>query len=240
MAHAVGALLVVDSTWSGLITQKPLALGADVVIHSTTKYINGHGDSLGGAVIGTKHFIRDVREYGIVHLGACISPFNAWLILRGSVTLPMRMQKHSENALKVAEFLESHPKVQSVRFPWLKSHPSRELAMRQMSAPSGMLTFNLRADMMQHFEFLKKLKLITHAVSLGHDQSLIIYIPTFFFFDDMVVFNDAQKEKYTAIMGEGIYRLSVGIEDAGDIIGDLQQALDMVSFESSIPVSPDI
>jgi len=228
MAHAVGATVVVDSTWSGLVTQSPLKLGADVVIHSATKYINGHGDSLGGAVIGRKKFLADVREYGIVHLGACISPFNAWLILRGSVTLPMRVQRHSENARKVAEFLESHAKVKSVRYPGLKSHPGYEIARRQMNAPSGMLNFNLKADMKEHFEFLKRLKLVTHAVSLGHDQSLIIYIPTFFFFEDMVVFNDAQKEKYTNLMGEGIYRLSVGIEDADDIIKDLGNALDQV------------
>lgn len=228
MAHAVGATMVVDSTWSGLVTQSPLKLGADVVIHSATKYINGHGDFLGGAVIGRKKFLADVREYGIVHLGACISPFNAWLILRGSVTLPMRVQRHCENAWKVAEFLESHAKVKSVRYPGLESHPGYEIAKRQMKAPSGMLNFNLKADMKEHFEFLKRLKLVTHAVSLGHDQSLIIYIPTFFFFEDMVVFNDAQKEKYTNLMGEGIYRLSVGIEDADDIIKDLGNALDQV------------
>lgn len=228
MAHAVGATVVVDSTWSGLVTQSPLKLGADVVIHSATKYINGHGDSLGGAAIGKKKFLADVREYGIVHLGACISPFNAWLILRGSVTLPIRVQRHCENAQKVAEFLESHAKVKSVRYPGLKSHPGYEIARRQMKAPSGMLNFNLKADMKEHFEFLKRLKLVTHAVSLGHDQSLIIYIPTFFFFEDMVVFNDAQKKKYTNLMGEGIYRLSVGIEDADDIIKDLGNALDQV------------
>ncbi|HDP80741.1 MAG TPA: PLP-dependent transferase, partial [Spirochaetes bacterium] len=201
LAHGVNATLVVDSTWSGLLTQKPLLLGADVVIHSATKYINGHGDSLGGAVIGKKKFLAEVREYGIVHLGACISPFNAWLIMRGSVTLPMRMKKHSENAQKVAEFLASHPKVQSVCYPGLPNHPAHETAKKQMTRFSGMLTFNLKADMTEHFEFLKRLRLITYAVSLGHDQSLIYYLPTAFFFDDMVVMNERQKEKYTAIMG---------------------------------------
>jgi len=225
LAHAVGATLVVDSTWSGLVNQSPLQLGADVVIHSATKYINGHGDSLGGAVIGRKKFLGEVREYGITHLGACISPFNAWLILRGSVTLPLRARKHSENAQKVAEFLEDHPKVKSVSFPGLKSHPGYAVAQKQMKAPSGMLNFNLKADMNAHFAFLNQLKLITHAVSLGHDQSLIMYIPTFFFFEDMVVFNAAQREKYSPIMGEGIFRLSVGIENADDIIADLEQAL---------------
>jgi methionine-gamma-lyase len=225
LARSVGAVCIVDSTWSGLVTQKPLALGADVVVHSVTKYINGHGDSLAGAVIGRKSLLKQVREYGIVHLGACISPFNAWLVLRGSVTLPMRMRKHSENAQRVAEFLESHPKVNSVRFPGLPSHPDYKIARKQMSAPSGMLTFNLKADLMEHFEFIKRLRLVTHAVSLGHDQSLIWYIPTVFFFEDMVVMNEKQKQKYSAVMGEGIFRLSVGIEDADDIIEDLREAL---------------
>jgi methionine-gamma-lyase len=228
MAHSVGATVIVDSTWSGLVGQKPLELGADIVIHSLTKYINGHGDSLGGAVIGKKKTLADVREYGIVHLGACISPFNAWLILRGSVTLPMRVQKHSENAQRVAEFLNAHEKVNMVRFPGLRNHPGYEIAQKQMKNPSAMLNFNLKADMMEHFNFLGRLELITYAVSLGHDQTLMFYIPTSFFFEDMVVFNEVQKEKYTGIMGDGIFRLSVGIEDPDDIIADLDQALDGV------------
>jgi len=228
MAHGVGATMIVDSTWSGLLNQQPLSLGADLVVHSATKYINGHGDALGGAVIGSQKVLADIREYGIVHLGACISPFNAWLILRGSVTLPMRMEKHSQNAQAVALFLESHPRVKSVTYPGLKSHPGYEIARKQMKAPSGMLNFSLKADMMAHFDFLKELELITHAVSLGHDQSLMVYIPTEFFFEDMVVFNDAQKEKYAELMGEGIFRFSVGIENSEDIIADLKQALDKV------------
>lgn len=227
-AHKVGVTMIVDSTWSGLVTQKPLSLGADVVIHSATKYINGHGDALGGAIIGPKKMLADVREYGIVHLGACLSPFNAWLMLRGSVTLPLRMKEHSRNAQKVAEFLEAHDKVDRVLYPGLKSHPGYEIAQKQMTAPSGMMTFNLKADMMEHFEFLKRLKLITHAVSLGHDQTLILYIPTLFFYQDMVVFNDEQKARYDKLMGEGVYRLSVGIEDAEDIIEDLARALEQV------------
>jgi cystathionine gamma-synthase/methionine-gamma-lyase len=165
MAHEVGATMIVDSTWSGLVNQHPLSLGADMVVHSATKYINGHGDALGGAVIGRRKMLADIREYGIVHLGACISPFNAWLILRGSVTLPLRMEKHSQNAMAVATFLESHPKVKFVTYPGLKSHPAYELARRQMKAPSGMMNFSLKADMMAHFDFLKNLRLITHAVS---------------------------------------------------------------------------
>lgn len=225
LAHEVGAAFVVDSTWSGLITQKPIQLGADIVIHSATKYINGHGDALGGAVMGSKTLLAKIRESGVVHLGACISPFNAWLIMRGIVTLPLRMEKHSDNAMKVAEYLNSHEKVESVRYPGLASHPQYQIAKGQMTSFSGMINFSLGLELMENFEFLKKLKLIKHAVSLGHDQSLIVYVPTMFFFDDMVVFNDEQKKKYTDIMGEGIYRFSVGIEDSEDIIQDLAQAM---------------
>ena len=229
VAHTAGATMIVDSTWSGLVTQKPLKLGADVVIHSATKYLNGHGDALGGAVMGNKKILADVREYGVVHLGACISPFNAWLIMRGLVTLPLRMKKHCENAMKIARFLESHAKVSAVRYPGLASHPQHEVAARQMTEFSGMLNFSLNADLMANFEFIRQLQLITHAVSLGHDQSLIIYIPTLFFFEDMVQFDDAQKEKYTKMMGEGIFRFSVGIENSDDIIHDLSRAMDSLT-----------
>ena len=228
IAHEAGATMIVDSTWSGLIQQKPIQYGADVVIHSATKYLNGHGDALGGAVMGRKNFLADVREYGIVHLGACISPFNAWLIMRGLVTLPLRMKRHAENALTVARFLEDHGKVTLVRYPGLKSHPQHPVAARQMTDFSGMLNFALDTDLMTNFSFLKELKLITHAVSLGHDQSLIIYIPTLFFFEDMVKFDEAQKEKYTRIMGDGVFRFSVGLEDAEDIIKDLDQGIQAV------------
>jgi cystathionine beta-lyase/cystathionine gamma-synthase len=226
IAHEAGATLIVDSTWSGLVHQKPLELGADVVIHSATKYLNGHGDALGGAVMGRQAFLADVREYGLVHLGACISPFNAWLIMRGLVTLPLRMEKHAENALRVSRFLESRDKVNLVRYPGLESHPQHRLAAEQMSGYSAMINFRLDTDLMTNFTFLKALKLITHAVSLGHDQSLILYIPTIFFFEDMVQFDAAQQEKYGRIMGDGIYRFSVGLENAEDLVADLDQAIE--------------
>jgi len=228
MAHQVGATLIVDSTWSGLVTQRPLALGADVVIHSATKYINGHGDALGGAILGSRGLLADVREYGVVHLGACISPFNAWLIMRGIVTLPMRMRQHSESALKVARFLESHERVVQVRYPGLASHPQHEIARQQMRDFSGMMTFSLDCELLENFQFLKRLGLITHAVSLGHDQSLIIYLPTVFFFQDMVELPEQRKMKYWNLMGDGVFRFSVGIEDADDLIADLAQALDSI------------
>jgi cystathionine gamma-synthase/methionine-gamma-lyase len=228
MAHRAGATMVVDSTWSGLVTQRPLRLGADVVIHSATKYINGHGDALGGAIMGKRSFLADVRESGVVHLGVCISPFNAWLIMRGIVTLPLRMKQHSENALRIAQFLENHERVTRVRYPGLESDPQHAVAAKQMSDYSGMMNFSIDCDLMTNFEFIRKLEIITHAVSLGHDQSLILYIPTAFFFDDMVVFDERQKERYSTLMGDGIFRFSVGIEHCDDLIGDLGRALDSI------------
>ena len=228
MAHSAGARMIVDSTWSGILTQKPIMIGADVVIHSATKYLNGHGDALGGAVMGKKEFLKDVREYGIVHLGACISPFNAWLIMRGLVTLPLRMRKHSENGIKIAQFLEAHDKVDLVRYPGLQSHPQHDIAKKQMNGFSGMIVFRQKLDLLKNFDFLRRLRLIKHATSVGHDQSLIYYLPTIFFFSDMVVLDEGQQQKYVDLMGEGVYRLSVGIEDADDIIHDLSQAMEAI------------
>jgi cystathionine beta-lyase/cystathionine gamma-synthase len=226
MAHGVGATVIVDSTWSGLVNQSPLELGADAVIHSATKYLNGHGDALGGAVMGSRKFLAEVREQGVVHLGACISPFNAWLIMRGIVTLPMRVEKHSRNALEVARFLESRERVTQVRYPGLPSHPQHEVAKKQMSEFSGMMNFTLDCELLENLEFIKKLELITHAVSLGHDQSLIFYLPTAFFFQDMVELSEEKKMKYWSLMGDGVFRFSVGIENPDDIIEDLARALD--------------
>jgi cystathionine beta-lyase/cystathionine gamma-synthase len=225
LAHEVGALLVVDSTWSGVVTQRPLELGADLVVHSATKYLNGHGDALGGAVLGPRKLLAEVRERGVVHLGACLSPFNAWLILRGIVTLPLRMRRHGENALAVARFLESHPRVRLVRYPGLPSHPQHALAAGQMRGFSGMLNFALDCDPRESFHFIERLRLVTHAVSLGHDQSLILYLPTGFFFADMVELDERRREKYRDLMGEGLFRFSVGLEDAEDIVEDLERAL---------------
>jgi cystathionine beta-lyase/cystathionine gamma-synthase len=226
LAHGVGATLIVDSTWSGLVDQRPLELGADVVIHSATKYLNGHGDALGGAVLGRRDFLAEVREQGVVHLGACISPFNAWLIMRGIITLPMRMEKHSQNALRVARFLESHQRVTQVRYPGLPSHPQHEVAKKQMSGFSGMLNFTLDCELLENFRFIEELQLITHAVSLGHDQSLVFYLPTTFFFQDMVELSEKKRMKYWSQMGDGVFRFSVGIENPDDIIEDLERALD--------------
>ena len=204
IAHAHGALLSVDSTWSGLTTQSPLVLGADLVEHSISKYINGHGDALGGAVFGKKSLIDVIRKFVVKDMGACISPFNAWQIMRGVATLPIRMERHNANAMQVAQFLETAPGVAWVRYPGLKSHPNHAVAAQQMQGFSGMLNFDL-VDTSKRADFISKLKVFVHAVSLGHDESLIF------------VYNDYN--------GHDFFRVSIGIEDARDLITDITQAL---------------
>ena len=139
---------------------------------SLSKYINGHGDAVAGAVLGSRALIERVREFAVTRLGGCISPFNAWQIMRGSATLPLRLERHSDNALAVAEFLESHPKVAWVRFPGLPSHPQHEVARAQMKYYSGMLNFDIVGDPGQRIEVIRRLKFFSHATCLGHDESL--------------------------------------------------------------------
>ncbi len=221
-ARQVGAILSVDSTFSGMVTQSPLSLGADMVMHSLSKYINGHGDGLGGAIIGRHDLIRKICEAATIHLGATISPFNAWLIMRSTETLTLRMQKHCDSAMEVAPFLQSHPKVKFVRYPGLESHPQHHVARRQMSAFSGMINFGLHGDAASYFRFLGRLTIITHAVCLGHAESLIQFYPQDGDHPELGVLN------YPEDIGEGFLRLSVGLEEPEDLIADLEQALEAV------------
>ncbi len=215
LARSVGALLSVDSTFATPFLQQPLALGADLVIHSLTKYINGHGDAMGGAVIGRQELIGQIKRQALVNLGGVISPFNAWLIMRGVVTLPLRMKQHSESALQVARFLEAHPSVAFVAYPGLNSHPQHEIARKQMTMFSGVMAFGLKGDVDTHNKFVNALKLIVPAVSIGHDESLIVYTGP----------HDERNHFYPPAFKQGHLRFSVGLEAAGDIIADLAQAL---------------
>ncbi len=225
IAHDAGALLVVDSTWAGPCLQRPLALGADYVIHSATKYLNGHGDALGGIIVGPASGIHRIRKKALVHLGGAISPFNAWLIARGLVTLPLRMARHSESALTIARFLEGHPAVARVIYPGLESHPQYDLARRQMRAFGGMLTFQLRGGLGAAITLAEKVRLFQYATSLGHARSLLFYYPTDVYVDSAPYLTREQKERIREWMGEGIVRVSVGLEDPQDLIADLDQAL---------------
>lgn len=216
IAHENGALLSVDNTFASPYNQRPIELGADFAVESLTKYINGHGDAMGGAIIGKKEYLDVVRAQSQINLGATISPFNAWLIMRGSVTLPLRMKQHNENALKIARYLEKLDCVSFVAYPGLESHKGHEIAKKQMkNGFGGVLSFGLKADHDTHNKFVSELKLITSAVSLGHDESLIVFLGE----------DDERQYLYPEEFHNGFFRFSVGIEDADDLIADIEQAL---------------
>jgi methionine-gamma-lyase len=217
IAHSNGTLLSVDNTFASPYNQRPTEIGADFTVESLTKYINGHGDAMGGAIIGKKEYLDIIRAQSQVNLGGTISPFNAWLIMRGAVTLPLRMKQHNENALKVAKYLESVKGVSFVAYPGLESNKGYEIAKTQM-APGfgGVLSFGLNADHDTYNKFVSHLKVITSAVSLGHDESLIVFIGE----------NDERQYLYPEEFHDGFFRFSVGIEDADDIIEDLRQAFE--------------
>lgn len=225
IAHEAGALLAVDSTWAGPCLQKPIALGADFVLHSLTKYLNGHGDALGGAVLGSEKNMQRLRKEMLVHLGGALSPFNAWLILRGLVTLSLRMQQHCNSALQVARFLESHPKVERVFYPGLESHPHHELAARQMSGFGGMLTFRLKGGLGAAITLAEKIRLFSYATSLGHAHSLLFYYPYDLYIDAAPFYTAEQKLRIREWTGDGLIRASIGLESADDLIRDLDRAL---------------
>jgi len=226
IAHAAGAKLAVDSTFATPLATRPLQLGADFVIHSLTKYLGGHGDALGGAILGTQADLVPLRKKTAIRLGGVLSPFNAWLIIRGVATFPLRMRAHAENALKVAQFLERHPKVSRVIYPGLPSHPQYELARRQMKNFSGMLTFQVKDGPRQARVFAEQLQIIHYAVSLGHHRSLIFFLKTKDLLESSFKLDsEAQLVSWKAFAGEGIFRLSVGLEDADDLIEDLKRAL---------------
>jgi cystathionine beta-lyase/cystathionine gamma-synthase len=225
VVHQAGARLVVDSTFATPIATRPIELGADFVVHSLTKYIGGHGDALGGAIVGPAEALAKLRLDTAIHLGGTLSPFNAWLILRGMATLPLRMAAHARNAHAVAWFLESHPRVRRVIYPGLDSHPQAELARRQMANFSGMLSFQTDDGPEQAQRFAKRLEVFHHAVSLGHHRSLLFYIATADLQQHSFRLDDEHLARYRTWAGDGIFRVSVGLEDPEDLCADLDQAL---------------
>ena len=222
IAHQNGALLSVDNTFASPYNQRPIELGADFVVESLTKYINGHGDAMGGAIIGKKEYLDIISAQAQVNLGGTISPFNAWLIMRGTVTLPLRMRRHNDNALKIARWLEKQPGVSFVAYPGLESNKGHEIAEKQMiNGFGGVLSFGLKADHDTHNRFVQNLNIITSAVSLGHDESLIVFLGE----------NDERQYLYPEEFHNGFFRFSVGIEDADDLIEDLRQALQYTGLQ---------
>jgi len=224
ITHAAGAKLSVDSTFATPVATQPIKLGADFVIHSLSKYLCGHGDAIGEAVLGSSDEVLGIRHL-LIHLGGAISPFNAWLIMRGITTLPIRMKAHEDNAFKVARFLEAHPQVKRVIYPGLDSHPQHELAKRQMRNFSGMIAFQTQNPLALAQAFAEHLQIIHYAVSLGHQRSLIYYIATQEMLETSFTLNESQVADYRSFAGDGVFRFSVGLEDVEDICNDLELSM---------------
>lgn len=222
IAHQNGALLSVDNTFASPYNQKPLELGADFVVEALTKFINGHGDAQGGAILSNDLETMDrIRYEAQVNVGAVISPFNAWQIFRGSVTFPLRMQRINETSQKIAEWLEQRKNVTFVSYPGLPDNPGHELAKRQMkNGFGGVISFGVAADDKTVERFCTALKVVTFAVSLGHDESLIFPQPSY----------DERIGLYPERFRSGFIRFSVGLEEPEDIIADLDQAFRAVGL----------
>ena len=219
IAHASGAMLSIDATFTPPPFFRALEHGADLVIHSLTKYINGHGDAMGGVVIGSRQLLQHIKADALVDVGGTISPFNAWLIMRGSVTLPLRLRQHFSSAELIAAYLESDPRVAYVAYPGLKSHPQHDLAGRQFGGRGygAMMAFAVEGDPKAQNRFVSNLRVITSAMSLGHDESLIVHVGA----KGRGGF-DKYPEKFQKY---GHLRLSIGLEDPGDLIADISAAL---------------
>jgi cystathionine beta-lyase/cystathionine gamma-synthase len=217
LAHQAGAVLTVDSTFTPPPLARPLELGADVVVHSLTKYVNGHGDAMGGVVLGARALVNQIKLGPLHHVGGAISPFNAWLILRGSITLPLRLQRHCDNALAVAEFLAGDSRVAYVAYPGLPQHPQHAAALAQLRGGyGGVVSFAIAGSHADRLRFVNDLRVITSAVSLGHDETLIAYEE----------YPPARAAGFATVFREhGLIRLAVGLESAEDLIADLDAAL---------------
>jgi cystathionine gamma-synthase len=215
-AHEHGAVLVVDNTFASPYLQQPLTLGADVVVHSTTKYLGGHSDVVGGALVTADAELGEQLAYHQNAMGAVAGPFDAWLVLRGIKTLGVRMDRHQANAARIAEFLLGHPDVAMVLYPGLPEHPGHDIAARQMSGFGGMLSFRLRGGEEQALRVCERAQLFTLAESLGGVESLIEHPGRM---------THASAAGSPLEVPADLVRLSVGIEDVDDLLADLEQAL---------------
>lgn len=228
IAHAVGAQLVVDNTYATPYLTRPIALGADLVVHSATKYLGGHGDLVAGVVVGRAEAITEIRLVGMKDMtGAVMAPFNAMLILRGLKTLALRMERHCASAQLVAEWLEGHPAVAAVYYPGLESFGQHALARRQMARPGAMIAFELKGGLAAGRRMMNGLGMIARAVSLGDAETLIQHPAS------MTHSTYTPEERAAHGISEGLIRLSVGLEDLDDIIGDLDRALGQVEMRRS-------
>ena len=221
LAHAAGAKLVVDNVFATPILQQPLEFGADIVVYSTTKHMDGQGRSLGGAILtNDEAFLTDKLTPFMRHTGPSVSPFNAWIVLKGLETLEARLSRHCANALTVAEHLSRHERIARVLYPTLKSHPQSQLAMAQMSDGGTVLSFEFDGGRDRAFRFLNALSLIDISNNLGDSKSLVTHPAT-------TTHSRLTPEQRAEMgIGDGLVRLSVGLEDAQDVIEDLDQAIE--------------
>ncbi len=216
-------LVVCDNTFASPALQNPLKLGADVVVHSATKYLNGHGDVIAGFVVGSAEFITKVKMFGLKDMtGATLGPFESWLILRGLKSLEIRVERHTASAKKIAEYLYNNDKVEHVNYPGLPTHPGHEIAKRQMKDFGGMISFEIKGGKEAGMKFCNALKLCTIAVSLGDAETLIEHPAS------MTHSTYGPEDLKAAGISAGLIRLSVGLENADDIIADMQQAFDSI------------
>lgn len=218
-------LLCVDSTFATPVITKPLDFGADLVIHSLTKFINGHGDVLGGSVSGSKSLIAKIRAKAGVYLGASLSAQSAWLIMRGADTLYPRMKTLCDSALQIARWLENHPQVIKVNYPGLSSYPQHELACKQMNLFGGIISFQVKDPAHTLTGFLERAQLFLHAFSIGHQRSLVVYLNTNELMKTSYSFTEEQEREYRKMAGDGLFRLSIGLEHTNDLLTDLENIL---------------
>jgi O-succinylhomoserine sulfhydrylase len=222
LTHRAGGILVVDNVFATPILQKPLQLGADVVVYSATKHIDGQGRALGGAILASEKYVKEDLGLFYRHTGPSLSPFNAWLLLKGLETLELRVERQCRTATALAQFLEAHPKIDRVLYPGLPSHPQYDLIRRQMSAGGTVVAFDIAGDKAACFRFLDALKLVDISNNLGDSKSIVTHPAT--------TTHSRLKPEARAVLGigDGLVRLSAGLEGEGDLLRDLERALAQV------------
>jgi O-succinylhomoserine sulfhydrylase len=219
MAKKHNILLNVDNCFCTPYIQRPIEYGADLVIHSGTKFLDGQGRAIGGIIVGKKELIKDVRFFAR-HSGPSLSPFNAWILSKSLETLAIRMERHSENAQKLAQHLESHPEIEKVKYPFLPSHPQHHLAVKQMKLGGGIVTFIVKGGIDRGRRFLNSLQMLSHTANLGDSRSIATHPAS----TTHSKLTDAERAA-VGIM-PGLIRVSVGLEHIDDVIADIEQALE--------------
>lgn len=228
IAQQHNIISVVDNTFLTPVLQQPRKYGIDIVVHSATKYLNGHGDVVAGIICGTAEMIMNIKMTVLKDIGATMSPHDAWLIMRGLKTLPIRMERHCSNAEKIAEFLEAHESVSQVYYPGLKSHPGHKFIGSQMKAAGGVIAFEIKSDLTGGGDFINRMQLFSIAVSLGDAESLIQHPAS------MTHSPYTQEERLAAGISDSLIRISVGLENVDDLMADLSQSLALVKQSTPI------